>query len=162
VSPKLSCASCADPSNVRTIADRRPPGVDPHDAFACCRRLKTARGLFVCGNNFSGSVAARCSILHRHFSTDTALREVNVTLRSASGMPVYRIYKLNALGHVTGHALVLICEKDADVVRKVESLVDGHDVEILEGARLVGRVKSVAGYPTNQARPPMPSSADAG
>jgi hypothetical protein len=78
-------------------------------------------------------------------------------------MPVYRIYKLNALGHVTGHALVLICEKDADVVRKVESLVDGHDVEILEGARLVGRVKSVARYPSNQGRgrcrvAPMPVS----
>jgi hypothetical protein len=85
-----------------------------------------------------------------------------VTLWSAFGMPVYRIYKLNALGHVTGHALVLICEKDADVVRKVESLVDGHDVEILEGARLVGRVKSVARYPSNQGRPPMPSSADVG
>ena len=73
-------------------------------------------------------------------------------------MPDYRIYKLNALGHVTGHARALICEKDADVVRKVESLIDGHDVEILEGARLVGRLKSVASYPTNQGRLPMPSS----
>jgi hypothetical protein len=77
-------------------------------------------------------------------------------------MPVYRIYKLNAQGHVTGHALILICEKDADVIRKVESLVDGHDVQILEGARLVGRLKSLANYPTNQGRPPMPSSAGAG
>jgi hypothetical protein len=77
-------------------------------------------------------------------------------------MPVYRIYKLNAQGYVTGHALVLVCETDADVVRKVESLVDGHDVEILEGDRLVGRLKSVASYPTNQRRRPIPSSADAG
>jgi hypothetical protein len=61
---------------------------------------------------------------------------------------VYRIYKLNAQGHVTGHALVLICEKDADVIRKVESLVDGHDVEILDGGRLVDRLKSVASSPT--------------
>jgi hypothetical protein len=76
---------------------------------------------------------------------------------------VYRIYKLNAQGHVTGHALVLICEKDADVIRKVKSLVDGHDVEILEGDRLVGRLKSVASYPTNQGQRPMPgSAADAG
>jgi hypothetical protein len=75
-------------------------------------------------------------------------------------MPVYRIYKLNAQGHTTGHALVLICEKDADVIRKIESLVDGHDVEILEGGRLVGRLKSVASYPTNQmvAAAPRPSS----
>jgi hypothetical protein len=71
-------------------------------------------------------------------------------------VPVYRIYKLNAQGHVTGHALVLNCEKDADVIRKVESLVDGHDVEILEGTRLVGRMKTVASYPTNQGRLPTP------
>ena len=45
---------------------------------------------------------------------------------------------------------------------RLNSLVDGHDVEILEGARFVGRVKSVDRYPTNQGRPPMPSSADAG
>jgi hypothetical protein len=77
-------------------------------------------------------------------------------------MAVYRIYKLNAQGHATGHALMLICENDADVIRKVESLVDGHDVEILEGARLVGRLKSLASYPTNQGQLPMPSSADAG
>jgi hypothetical protein len=77
-------------------------------------------------------------------------------------MPAYRIYKLSAQGHVTGHALVLICETDADVIRKVESLVDGHDVEILEGDRRVGRLKSVATYPTDQGRRPMPSSADAG
>jgi hypothetical protein len=77
-------------------------------------------------------------------------------------MPVYRIYKVNAQGHVTGHALVLVCEKDADVIRKVESLVDGHDVEILEGARLVGRLKSVTSYPTNQGPLPMARSADAG
>jgi hypothetical protein len=81
-------------------------------------------------------------------------------LWSASVVPVYRIYKLNAQGHVTGHALVLNCEKDADVVRKVESLIDGHDVEILEGARLVARLKSEATYPPNQmaAAAPRPSS----
>jgi hypothetical protein len=48
-------------------------------------------------------------------------------------MPVYRIYKLKAQGHLTDQALVLICEKDANVIRKVESLVDGHDVEIFGG-----------------------------
>jgi hypothetical protein len=66
-------------------------------------------------------------------------------------MPDFRIYKLNAQGHVTGPALVLVCEKDADdVIRKVESLIDGHDVEILERTRLVARLKSGATYPPNQ------------
>ena len=54
----------------------------------------------------------------------------------------YRIYKLNAKGHVTGAPLVLFCEQDEDVIRKVESLVDGHDVEILQGSRIVTRLQS--------------------
>jgi hypothetical protein len=57
-------------------------------------------------------------------------------------MPEYRIYKLNGQGHATGPALVLICGRDADVIQKVESLVDGQDVEIMDGARIVARLKS--------------------
>ena len=56
----------------------------------------------------------------------------------------YRIYKLDAKGHVTGPALVLFCEQDEDVIRKVESLVDGHNVEILQGIRVVTRLQSGA------------------
>jgi hypothetical protein len=59
----------------------------------------------------------------------------------------YRIYKLNAKGHVTGPALILFCEQDEDVIRKVESLVDGHDVEILQGLRVVTRLQSDVAYP---------------
>jgi hypothetical protein len=59
----------------------------------------------------------------------------------------YRIYKLNAKGHVTGPALILFCEQDEDVIRKVESLVDGHDVEILQGLRVVTRLQSGVAYP---------------
>jgi hypothetical protein len=59
----------------------------------------------------------------------------------------YRIYKLDAKGHVTGTALVLFCEQDEDVIRKVEYLVDGHDVEILQGYRVVTRLQSGASYP---------------
>jgi hypothetical protein len=73
-------------------------------------------------------------------------------------MPDYRIYKLNAQGHATGPALVLICERDADVIQKVESLVDGHDVEIVEGARLVARLQSGCAYPPNLGRTPMPNN----
>jgi hypothetical protein len=40
-----------------------------------------------------GVLAASCSILHRHFPTDTALREVSATFWSASA-----IYKLNLRG----------------------------------------------------------------
>jgi hypothetical protein len=34
-----------------------------------------------------GVLAASCSILHRHFPTDTALREVSATFWSASACP---------------------------------------------------------------------------
>jgi hypothetical protein len=68
----------------------------------------------------------------------------------ASGVPVmldYRIYKLDAKGRVNGPALVLFCEQDEDVIRKVESLVDGYDVEILQGARVVTRLQSGGACP---------------
>jgi hypothetical protein len=55
-------------------------------------------------------------------------------------MPAYRIYKLLTQGHVTRPALVLIRE-NRDVIRSVESPVAGHDVEIVEGARLVARLR---------------------
>ena len=73
-------------------------------------------------------------------------------------MPDYRIYKLNAQGHVIGPTLVLICEQDEDVIRKVESLIDGHDVEIMDGARLVARLQSGSAYPPNRGRTPMPNN----
>jgi hypothetical protein len=39
-------------------------------------------------------------------------------------------------------ALVLIRENDADVIRTVNRPIDGHDVEIMEGARVVARLSN--------------------
>jgi hypothetical protein len=72
-------------------------------------------------------------------------------------MPEYRIYKLNGQGHATGPALVLICGRDADVIQKVESLVDGQDVEIMDGARIVARLKSGSAYPRGRVPDSSPS-----
>jgi hypothetical protein len=60
----------------------------------------------------------------------------------ASVVPAYRIYKLRARGRVMRPALVLIRENDADVIRTVKPPVDGHDVEIMEGARVVARLNN--------------------
>jgi hypothetical protein len=60
---------------------------------------------------------------------------------SACVMPAYRIYNLLTQGRVTRPALVLIRENDRDVIRSVESPVAGHDVEIMEGARLVAPLR---------------------
>jgi hypothetical protein len=57
----------------------------------------------------------------------------------------YRIYKLDTSGHITGPALILFSDQDEDVIRKVQSLVDGYDVEILQGARVVTRLRLSTG-----------------
>jgi hypothetical protein len=55
-------------------------------------------------------------------------------------VPAYRIYELHARGHVIRPARVLIRENDTDVIRAAKPPVDGHDVEIMEGARVVARL----------------------
>jgi hypothetical protein len=63
-----------------------------------------------------------------------------VTYWEASVVPAYRIYELHARRHVV--RLILIRENDADVIRTVKPPVDGHDVEIMEGARVVARLSN--------------------
>jgi hypothetical protein len=55
-------------------------------------------------------------------------------------VPAYRIYELHARGRVMRPARVLIRENDTEVIRTVEPPVDGRDVEIMEGARVVARL----------------------
>jgi hypothetical protein len=57
-------------------------------------------------------------------------------------VPAYRIYALRARGRAIRPALVLIRENDADVIRTVKPPVAGHDVEIMEGARVVARLSN--------------------
>jgi hypothetical protein len=54
-------------------------------------------------------------------------------------VPAYRIYELHARRRVIRPALVLIRENDEDV-RTVKPPIDGRDVEIMEGARVVARL----------------------
>jgi hypothetical protein len=74
-------------------------------------------------------------ILHRQESSDTVPREVN--LRGLCPAP-YRIYEVHARRRLI--RLVLIRENDADVIRTVKSPVEAHDVEIMEGTRVVARL----------------------
>jgi hypothetical protein len=55
-------------------------------------------------------------------------------------VPAYRIYQLYAGRRVMRPARVLIRENDTDVIRTVEPPADGHDVEIMEGARVLARL----------------------
>jgi hypothetical protein len=60
----------------------------------------------------------------------------------ASVVPAYRIYELHARRRVVRPALILIRENDADVIRTVKPPLDGYDVEIMEGARVVARLSN--------------------
>jgi hypothetical protein len=55
-------------------------------------------------------------------------------------VPAYRIYEIDARGRVIRPARMLIRENDTDVIRTVERPVDGRDVEIMEGVRVVARL----------------------
>jgi zinc-finger binding domain of transposase IS66 len=53
---------------------------------------------------------------------------------------IARVTLIGARRRVMRPARVLICENDTDVIRLVEPPADGHDVEIMEGARVVARL----------------------
>jgi hypothetical protein len=55
-------------------------------------------------------------------------------------MAEYRAYTVGIDGHFVGFE-PLICDNDHDAVSKATSLVDGHDVELWSGERLVVRLK---------------------
>ena len=51
-------------------------------------------------------------------------------------MREYRVYRLNG-GHIQGPPIVVYCETDAEAIRRAHKHVDGIDVELWDGARLV-------------------------
>ena len=54
-------------------------------------------------------------------------------------MPDYRAYKVGADGHFVGFE-PLICESDDEAIVQARSLLDGKDIELWTGARLVVRL----------------------
>jgi hypothetical protein len=51
-------------------------------------------------------------------------------------MPEYRAYIVGRNGHFSGFEEI-VCDNDAKALERAERLVDGHDVELWSGARLV-------------------------
>jgi hypothetical protein len=62
-------------------------------------------------------------------------------------MPDYRAYIIGIDGHFVDFE-PLVCTDDAEATEKAKRLVDGHDVELWEGARLV----VVLQYTSNEVR----------
>jgi hypothetical protein len=52
-------------------------------------------------------------------------------------MPVYRFYFIRQDGHVAGPPIAADLPDDPDAIQKARQLLDGRDVEIWEGARIV-------------------------
>jgi hypothetical protein len=57
------------------------------------------------------------------------------------GMPDYRIYLFKD-GRLTAPAKVIACQSDKAAIEHAKKLVDGHDIEVWQGARPVTRLKS--------------------
>jgi hypothetical protein len=54
-------------------------------------------------------------------------------------MAEYRAYTVGIDGHFVGYQ-PLICADDAEAITKARRLVDGHDIELWSGPRLVVRL----------------------
>jgi hypothetical protein len=57
-------------------------------------------------------------------------------------VPEYRVYHLDASGHVDGPPDDFTCKDDDTAIARAKQLVDGHDVELWDLDRLVVRLES--------------------
>jgi hypothetical protein len=56
-------------------------------------------------------------------------------------MPDYRLYTLKNDGHIAGPPKILQCADDQEAIAEAKKLLDGLDIEIWQGARVVIRLK---------------------
>jgi hypothetical protein len=56
-------------------------------------------------------------------------------------VPEYTIYTLTDGGKIDGPSRVVICDDDQDAIKLVKQWLDGHDLQVWQGARLVNRLK---------------------
>jgi hypothetical protein len=59
-------------------------------------------------------------------------------------VPTYRMYTVNREGRILAPAQVVECADDREAIRRAQPLVNGHDIEIWRGARVVRRLISDA------------------
>jgi hypothetical protein len=57
-------------------------------------------------------------------------------------VPHYRIYSIRPDGHIAGPAVVVECGDDKEAIQKTQQAVNGKDVELWEGSRLIVRFPS--------------------
>ncbi len=55
-------------------------------------------------------------------------------------MHAYRAYLIDRDGHII-HRVDIVCDNEADALARAELLVDGHDIELWDGARKIATFK---------------------
>jgi hypothetical protein len=61
---------------------------------------------------------------------------------SAISMAAYRIYLIDGKNHISKPPQIIECEGDEAAIAEATQYLDGHDLEIWDGARLVKRIPS--------------------
>lgn len=59
-------------------------------------------------------------------------------------MTAYRLYQLRPDGRIEAPADIIECDSDEEVIAQARAMINGRDIEIWDGARVVMRV------PTNR------------
>ena len=57
-------------------------------------------------------------------------------------VPEYQLFHLS-FGHIRGPAEIFNCDIDQDAIEKAKRMVNGHDVEVWQGARRVIEIKKI-------------------
>jgi hypothetical protein len=58
-------------------------------------------------------------------------------------MPEYRVYTLTAENKIAGPSRILFCVDDQEAIGQAKQSLDGHDIEIWRGTRIISRLKSI-------------------
>jgi hypothetical protein len=56
-------------------------------------------------------------------------------------LPEYRFYRLTSDDKFAGPATVTVCNSDRDAIKEAKALLNGRDIEIWQGLRVVTRLK---------------------
>jgi hypothetical protein len=58
-------------------------------------------------------------------------------------VPAYRLYKLRDADQIAGPPVVIECDSDAEVIAKAKAMLNGLDIEVWDGPRVVVRLPAV-------------------
>jgi hypothetical protein len=63
-----------------------------------------------------------------------------VEVHEGALVPAYRLYKITDANRIAGPPTMIECDSDAEVVTKAKAMLDGLDIEIWDGQRVVARL----------------------